>query len=616
MRPISLLTSAAAAGALLAGLCTSLQAASPLSRIAEQTGGLTAAATASATVTPSPTLARATRIAPSAASSATSMAQAPATTIVITPVATVVVPVGLPTPTPAPVTTSTTAPLSPTAPVSAPVTVPVTTSAQISDIVPAQTAVALTTTQAITAASGVTGVEGATALDGVIEGTVVANRTPSLVLFFVDGKTYTLDPQRSAGLNLVRPTSVLNLYNCDATAGDQQDGCFWDPYLLRKDGFYEVVAGKDAGALVSLILREAGAPPDNQVWIQNRTGHDEDIYFGTQMRPIAPASVEEFSVDSGGVGVFYLRTCVDNAGTPVCEWTAHSAQPGGYYALVADEWDGGPSGSTVTNLELTPILGGDVVTSTTVSPEEKQTVCRLAVPALNVRSGPGLEFDIVKKIRSSDVEIATVVVTARTELGDWLRVDERIATGGWVIAGSEYLNCDGDIMALPVVTTDQLPATPTPTPEPYVEAPVDQTVAVVPVDIAPEDVVPIGGSQDASVVASTQITGDVPASEPAAPAIPAGQAMLTVQNSFDRQMRFTLDQQYRAQPGPSENDLDPGQTATFLVYPGVVPFTASSPWQGLSGNDDVHIDADQAKTLYLYFAWDTEDKRWELNSTE
>ena len=440
---------------------------------------------------------------------------------------------------------------------------------------------------------------------GVIEGTIVANRTTSEVQFFVEGQTYAVAPLRSVGVQLERPTAALNLFNCDAASTTAQLGCFWDPYLLRKDGFYEVVSGKDAGALVSLILREAGAPPANQIWIQNRTGLREDVYFGTQMRELVPAGVEEFEVESGGVGIFYLRTCVNSGQESVCEWTANSAAPGTYYALVEESWPGGVAGTTMRSLKLLAVLGSSTAATTTVATDGSgvaplpaaapitqaaQTICRLAVPALNVRSGPGLEFEIVKKVRSTEIEIASVIVTGRTEDGQWLEVDERVATGGWVIAGVEYLTCDGDTAALPVVAESELP--PTPTPLPIVE------------------VVPAAEGAVEGVVESGPITPVVEA--PAGPVAPAGYALLSVQNSFDRDMRFTLDQRFRVELGPSEIDLAPGASVSFVVFPGVIGFTASTPWQGISGNAEVILEADQARALYLYFYYDEIDEKWLL----
>lgn len=456
----------------------------------------------------------------------------------------------------------------------------------------------LTATATLTPTLAPTAVPDA-AYAGPILGTIVANRTTSQVQFFVEGQTYSLDPLRSAGVELARPTAALNLFNCDAGSSQAQLGCFWDPYLLVRDGFYEVVSGKDAGALASLILREAGAPPTNQIWIQNRTGLREEVYFGTQMRELPPAGVEEFPVEGAGVGVFYLRTCVNSDTESVCEWTAHSAKPGTYYALVESSWQTGTPDTVTRSLELVAVLGESsapvaptagetpiAATAPTIA-QPAQMVCRLAVPALNVRSGPGLGFEIIKKVRSTEVDIATILVIGRTEDGQWLQLDERSATGGWVIAGPEYLTCDGDSAALPVIGEAELP--PTPTPLPVVEVP-----ALDPAAIAPAPVV----------------TPTVEA--PTGPVIPAGLALLTVQNAFDRDIRFTLDQLYRVELGPSEIDLVPGASATFLVYPGQIPYTVSSGWQGLSGNANVVLEKDQAGALYLYFIYDGVEDRWLL----
>ncbi len=462
-------------------------------------------------------------------------------------------------------------------------TTPATDTAPIT-AAPAAPAPAVTATPSSTVAAG-------------LQGTVVANRTQLAVRFFAEGSTYTLDPEGTLGLSVARPTAVLNLYNCDAALGDQQEGCFWDPYLLTRDGFYEIVRGSDAGSAVGLVLREADAPPSNQVWIQNRTGKTEEIYFGTQMREIAAAGVQEFTVDSGGVGVFYLRTCVTSPENgSVCEWAAHSAQPGAYYALVEETFSGGLPGTTVSNLELLPIVSEGDATPAVVA--EPQTVCRLAVPALNVRSGPGLNYDIVKKVRSTDIEIATVLVTGRTEDATWLQVDERVAAGGWVIAGVEYVTCDGDVLSLPVVAASELPPTPTPLPT----LPAD--VAVAPIVELPAE----GAAPPATDPAAQPAADATPTS--ANPDIPSGLAQLTVINVFDREIRFTLDQRYRVEEGPSEYDLQPGQSVTLLVYPGAAAFTASSPWEELAGNTQIFLNPDEARSISIYWYYDSGEDVW------
>lgn len=499
---------------------------------------------------------------------------------------------------------------------------PTTSSQTLTLTLPLTVAAALSDTLANTNTVVLTAVSPATVApspEGVVAGTVIANRTAALVRFFAEGNTYDLAALRSAGLALSRPSNVLNLYNCDASLGVDQPDCYWDPYLLQRDGFYEVVAGKDTGALKGLILRAAGTPPDNQVWVQNRAGRDEDIYYGTQMHTVPEGGVEQFGVEAGGVGVFYLRTCISTAdGASACEWASHSAAPGAYYALVDESRPGDASGTTISNLELQPVLdaaptaGG--VAATATAEEYPQTVCKLAVPALNVRSGPGLSFDIVNKVRSTDVEVGTVIVTGRTSAGDWLRVHETVAPGGWVIAGSEYLDCEGDITALPVVAESELPATPTPLPPESLPAdnvapgdtgqPVDTGAVGDGAGGTPPDITATDGITETTAATATGST--------ATAALPIGTAMLTVYNEFDREVRFTLDQRYRLEQGASEFDLLPGESVNIIVFAGQVPFTASSPWQGLSGNTAIAVGDGEVRGIYLVFYYDEVDKKWYL----
>jgi len=459
---------------------------------------------------------------------------------------------------------------------------------------------------------------------GVIEGTVIANRTNATVQFFVEGKTWQLDPLRSAGVNLARSTAVLNLLNCDATSADQSD-CFWDPYLLQRDGFYEVVTGAEEGAQVNLVLRTAGAPPTDQIWIQNRLESAEQVYFGAEMRELAPASVTEFTIDPATPSIFYLRTCIVTNGDSTCEWNAAEAQAGTYYALTDETWQSGVPGASVIDLQLSPILGAGVdiavnasapeagATATTTGAESTSTatagattdtaapaastgsiVCTLAVPTLNVRSGPGLAFDVISKIMTTGDTPATVTVVGRTESAEWLQVDERQANGGWIINGNAYITCPTDTLALAVISGSALP--PTPTPAPVVASPVTGDSGA-------------GDGSTGEVTTTDGMTETV--SAPATSSAPAGLALLIVQNSFEQPLRFTLDQRYRVAEGPSEVDLAPGQSTSFVVFPGVVAFSASSAWRSLSGNAEMLLEADQEQPLYLIFVPDPgEEGKW------
>ena len=74
-------------------------------------------------------------------------------------------------------------------------------------------------------------------------------------------------------------------------------------------------------------------------------------------------------------------------------------------------------------------------------------------------------------------------------------------------------------------------------------------------------------------------------------------------------MRFTIDQSFRPQEGPSEYDLQPGGSVSIVVYPGTVTFTGSSPWSGLSGNASILVEPDLALSVWLRFELDA-DGTW------
>lgn len=449
-----------------------------------------------------------------------------------------------------------------------------------------------------------------------LEGTIIANRTELPVQFFVEGQTYSLEPRRSMGLSLPRVTAVANLYNCAATgaeAAPDEDSCFWDPYLLNRDGFYEIVVNQETAGPANLVLQQAGTPPADQVWIQNRTGRMETLVYSSEAYEMAPGAVVEFSVEDDERPLFFLRTCVAAGGESACEWTPAAAEPGFYYGLVADESAADLPDSSIATLELEPVLGqGGELAAATATPaataEPQPTAaaatpvepapaapppaapagaitCRLQVPVLNVRSGPGLEYEILVKV-SADPPPGTVLVTGRDAGGQWLAVDEQVAPGGWIFGSPDFVVCDGDTGALAVreVTDGRLAAAPTAETPAEGEAPADEAGDTPPAE---------GESAPAGETA--------PQETPTAPPIPEGLAVLSVNNGFDHDVRFTIDQRFRPEIGPSEYDLAPGQSTTVLVYPGQLAFSASSPWNGLSGNAEFFIDANQARTLWLYF---------------
>lgn len=467
---------------------------------------------------------------------------------------------------------------------------------------------------------------------GALVGTIIANRTELAVRFFVEGQTYELSGLRSLGLELPRTTAVLNLFNC-AAGEAASDACFWDPYLLTQDGFYEVVAGEQAGALVSLSLREAGAPPANQIWVQNRTAAPETIIVNSEVHEIPAGTIQEYTVAQEGPVIVQLRNCIRLGDQQTCEWAPRGVEAGYYYSLVEAETLG-PNNTTLTSLELQALLtsSGETIKA------PPQAICRLKVPTLNVRGGPGLEFPVIAKIRSTADEPGTVVVVGIDSVQQWLQVSERVAEDGWVIFDPDFIGCEGDLAALPVTALAAAP-TPAPTTAPRAEPATEPAASAVaapaveeaaptaaeaaapetsPTDVAAALPDAAEAPTDAPVEAAPEITAEVTAEAPAATGIPTGLARVTVRNGFDQGVRFTLDQQYRVERDnlSGEWDLQPQESVTLLVYPGAMAFSVSTPWNGgLAGNANYTIDPDQDRVLWITFVPDPDGSgRWDLLS--
>ncbi|MCB0044420.1 MAG: hypothetical protein KDD92_03220 [Caldilineaceae bacterium] len=508
--------------------------------------------------------------------------------------------------------------------------------AVITDVTTITDVAGLTETTAVTTGNAVSDTAPALAADSaytaVVEGTIIANRTDAAVRFFVEGETTRLDAQRALGLDLTRITAVLNLYNCDADTPEGDETCYWDPYLLNRDGFYEIVAGAEEDLAAGLVLREAGSPPSNQIWIQNRTGKRETVVYRNETYELLPATVQEFTVTDDALPIFFLRSCINANGESACEWAPATAQAGFYYSLEEQSAAGGLPGSSFTELIIKPVMGkaagvampeaedgdapaADAANDTTndaaadsaatqenagqteSAAQADEIACTLLVPALNVRSGPGLQYEIVNKVRGDGAEPATVIIVGRSEDNSWLAVDERIADGGWITGSAGYLECNNDVTALGIaaITDGRL----APTPEP-VEPVADSAAAP---DSGTE------GGESSEVTATEPTTGTAQAS----PAVPAGLAVLQVRNDFEQVIRFTIDQKFRVEQGPSEADLQPGDSAAYVIYPGMVAFSASTPWRGLSGNSDMLVESDQLRNLKLTFVPDPDESdKWNL----
>lgn len=447
---------------------------------------------------------------------------------------------------------------------------PITTSAPLTPTVGAPTAAPTPTPEA----------------SGPLEGTIIVNRTESAIRFFVEGQTYDLSPLRSQGLLLPRETAVLNMFNCDANEPQSQTGCFWDPYLLNRDGFYEIITGREAGKTVSLVLQEVGAPPANQIWVQNRIGADETLFFSNEEYTLLPSAVQEFAGQPELPITLYVRSCLEVATRTVCEWYPQTVETGIYYALTELTTAGAVPGSRMQIVQLQPVVGSTQTGPVVDTPP--QLICNVVVPTLNVRSGPGLEFEIVAKIRGTETEPGSVLVIGRDVTNQWLAVDERVAPGGWITGSASFVNCTGDIASLPEseVTDGRLAATPA------------TDTAAAAADLPTEAATPADNGEAAVV---TEPAADATPTPGSITTIPEGQALLIVNNGFDQVMRFTLDQRHRVEIGASEFDMEPGQSFSILIYPGQVAFSASTPWRGLAGNADFFIDEKQSRVLWLTF---------------
>jgi SH3 domain protein len=99
------------------------------------------------------------------------------------------------------------------------------------------------------------------------------------------------------------------------------------------------------------------------------------------------------------------------------------------------------------------------VPSPTSIPQPEAVV---AVDLLNLRAGPGTNYDILTMME----EGTRLKMVGRTEANDWLKVVTADGREGWVFA--EMVNVSGDLGAIAVA---QAPATPTPLPSPTPEAP-------------------------------------------------------------------------------------------------------------------------------------------------
>ena len=89
----------------------------------------------------------------------------------------------------------------------------------------------------------------------------------------------------------------------------------------------------------------------------------------------------------------------------------------------------------------------------------------IATGALNVRSGPGLDYAVITTVNQGNV----VTLLGRNANSSWAYIQTSASAKGWVNASSTYITPSVAISSLDVVTTatpTAVPSTPTPTPKP------------------------------------------------------------------------------------------------------------------------------------------------------
>ena len=428
-----------------------------------------------------------------------------------------------------------------------------------------------------------------------LSGVIVTNRTNYAVRFFLEGEVYRINPFDSTSFELPRATAVMNLYTCDAETPETQDGCYWDPYIVQSEGFYEVLDESATVGLPSLMLRDVNTPPENQVWIHNRTGVTETIVFHDIVYEISPGFVQEFSVEPGAPVIVYGRSCGRINEEESCEWSPQSLEPGAYYGMVEVSTPGGIPGSSIITVDLRPVVDSSGE-SVSVDP---QLSCQLAVPALNIRSGPGLQYQIVGKIRRTEEGPGRVNVNGRSADDLWYTVSSDDYSTGWVTSNTDFITCTGNHDELPMAEFHGTPTAPAALP-----APQDDEPAIAQPSAA-------ANAGKAAVVEAVTEAEPTTAAEPTP--ISEGQSLLIVNNGFQYPIRFTIDQKYRPLDGPSEYDIDPDGSVSIIAYPGTIAFSASTAWNTLSGNADLELNESQSVTLWLRFQADPDGSgQWDL----
>lgn len=134
-----------------------------------------------------------------------------------------------------------------------------------------------------------------------------------------------------------------------------------------------------------------------------------------------------------------------------------------------------PTNTPVVPPTPTPVPPTPTDTPVPPTPTPEQVVAVVQVEALNVRAGPGAQYDRIGQVQSGQ----SFEVVGRVQGGDWIQICCVSGRTGWVAA--DYVRVRGPVQQVALVTN--LP--PTPTPRPPTPTPVPPTPTPVPATPTP-----------------------------------------------------------------------------------------------------------------------------------
>lgn len=132
------------------------------------------------------------------------------------------------------------------------------------------------------------------------------------------------------------------------------------------------------------------------------------------------------------------------------------------------EFEAGPEGQGWVAAEVVEFVGDATAVPVVAGPalpdaeQPTEAVITVVVPAgqAKVRSGPGLDFELLGQLETGD----TAVVVGRSETGDWWQIEYAAGDNGQGWVADAVVDLVGDGAAVPLVIVPLEPGAPTPTP--------------------------------------------------------------------------------------------------------------------------------------------------------